>query len=241
MPLQPRALGTTLDENLTLHSGLCVSAGPEGAIGLDYQINSMLCKSHWSCVKVCGIAGAIDFSREPETLSEKFDLVLGLRAAPAFTRHAPPQGYFRWDAQDARSLMRLRSLVGEFEKPKFFNYRKKLCAHSRNEEIGCSAYIDDCSAEAISSEKSRQQIVVNPNLCVGCGACATVCPTGAIFHAYPRASEQGVKLKTLLATDARARWRCRLRRRTTISRPSFRRSRFPGTPDRRHKRHALQR
>ncbi|MEO7391272.1 MAG: 4Fe-4S binding protein, partial [Ramlibacter sp.] len=77
---------------------------------------------------------------------------------------------------------------------------QKLCAHSRNETVGCNACIDVCSAEAISSEKSRQQIKVNPNLCVGCGACTTVCPTGAITYAYPRASEQGLKFRTLLAT-----------------------------------------
>jgi ferredoxin len=64
--------------------------------------------------------------------------------------------------------------------------------------------VDICSAEAISSDKSRQQIKVNPNLCVGCGACTTVCPTGALTYAFPRASEQGTKLKTLLSTYQKA-------------------------------------
>ena len=146
----------------------------------------------------------LTFGREPQSLSEKFDLVLDLRATPAFTQHALPQGYFRWDGQDSRTLLQLRALVGEFEKPKFFNYKQKLCAHSRNEKIGCSACIDVCSASAISSEKSRQQIKVNANLCVGCGACTTVCPTGAISYAYPRPAEQGAKIKTLLSTYARA-------------------------------------
>jgi ferredoxin len=101
-------------------------------------------------------------------------------------------------------LLRLRELVGEFEKPKFFDYKQKLCAHSRNEQVGCNACVDICSAEAVSSDKSRQQIKVNPNLCVGCGACTTVCPTGALTYAYPRVSEQGVKLKTLLSTYQKA-------------------------------------
>jgi len=64
--------------------------------------------------------------------------------------------------------------------------------------------VDICSAEAISSEPARQQIKVNPNLCVGCGACTTVCPTGALSYAYPSAPEQGVKLKTLLSTYQQA-------------------------------------
>ena len=81
--------------------------------------------------------------------------------------------------------------VGEFEKPKFFHYKQKICAHSRNEQIGCTACIDVCSAQAIRSDASMKGrlvkgqpggsagIVVEPHLCVGCGACTTVCPSGA--------------------------------------------------------------
>ena len=39
---------------------------------------------------------------------------------------------------------------------------------------------------------------------MGCGTCTTVCPTGAISYAYPRAGDQGLKLKTLLGTYARS-------------------------------------
>src|SRR5690606_15846907 len=102
------------------------------------------------------------------------------------------------------TLLRLRELVGEFEKPKFFDYRQQLCAHSRNETVGCRACIDICSARAISSDSHHQRIVVNPNLCVGCGACTTVCPSGALTYTYPRATDQGGKLRTLLATYSKA-------------------------------------
>ena len=193
--------------DLCTRCNACVAACPEGAIGLDYQIDAAACASHRACVKACQVAGAIDFSRPPAVLSERFDLVLDLRGAsatPTFNQHALPQGYFRWDGQDLQTVLKLRELVGEFEKPKFFVYRQKLCAHSRNEKTGCTACVDICSAEAIRSETSRQQIKVNPNLCVGCGACTTVCPTGALTYAYPRASDQGTKLKTLLSTYAAA-------------------------------------
>jgi ferredoxin len=193
-----------IDLDLCTRCNACLTACPEGAIGLDYQIDLSLCTSQRACVKACGVAGAIDFTREPQALSEKFDLVLDLRTAPSFAQHAPPQGYFHWDGRDLATLLRLRELVGEFEKPKFFVYKQKLCAHSRNEVVGCNACIEICSAEAISSEKSRQQIKVNPNLCVGCGACTTVCPTGALTYAYPRAHEQGLKFKTLLSSYAKA-------------------------------------
>ncbi len=215
-----------IDLDLCTRCNACLVACPEAAIGLDYQIDLNLCQSHRACVKACQAAGAIDFSRVPETASETFDLILDLRATPAFSQHALPQGYLRWDGRDAKPLMTLRALVGEFEKPKFVLYKQKLCAHSRNEKTGCTACIDVCSASAISSERgvagppqgaerplggqrsvgasqSRQRVLVNPNLCVGCGTCSTVCPSGALSYAYPRASEQGVRLKTLLATYAR--------------------------------------
>jgi ferredoxin len=197
-----------IDLDLCTRCNACVAGCPEQAIGLDYQIDLARCASHRMCVKLCEVAGAIDFERQSETCSERFDLVLDLRAAPAFLQHARPQGYFHMPGGESpemlATLLELREQVGEFEKPKFFVYKQKLCAHSRNETVGCNACVDICSAEAITSDKGRQQIKVNPYLCVGCGACTTVCPTGALTFAYPRPADQGLKFKTLLSTYRQA-------------------------------------
>jgi ferredoxin len=198
-----------IDPDLCTRCNACIAVCPEQAIDFSYQIDLSRCKSHRACVRACDAAGAIDFERAPESQTERFDLVLDLRDAPAFTMHAPPQGYLHAPSRDAQRLfdavLKLRELAGEFEKPKFFVYQPKLCAHSRNEVVGCRACIDVCSARAIASEATTGGgIRVEPHLCVGCGACTTVCPSGALGYAYPDAPQLGRRLRTLLATFAAA-------------------------------------
>ncbi|ANA32636.1 4Fe-4S binding protein [Ralstonia mannitolilytica] len=189
----------------------CIDACPEDAIDALYQIDLDRCRDHRACVKACADAMAIDFGRAeaPQTLSGQFDLVFDLSDTPAFTQHQPPQGYFHAGADAGKQLsasLALLQMVGEFEKPKFFQYKESICAHGRNGQVGCDACVQVCSASAISSQwkDGRGSVQVTPNLCVGCGACTTACPTGAMTYAYPSAPYQGRKLKTLLNTYASA-------------------------------------
>jgi ferredoxin len=130
----------------------------------------------------------------------KFDLVLDFSAEPLFAMRQPPQGYFHPASSDAgleEILAELRESVGEFEKPRYFAYRENICAHSRSQVQGCNACIEICSTEAISSDGDH--VKVDPHLCMGCGACSTVCPSGAMTYQFPRVADRGAQLKQLLS------------------------------------------
>lgn len=196
-----------IDLDLCVRCNECISACPEDAIDLLYQVDEEKCRRHGDCVRACGAVGAIDFARNMQASERngEYDLVLDVSDPPLLTMHQPPQGYFA-PGKDAHAqldaLMRLTQMIGEFEKPKYFKYKERLCAHGRNRKIGCNACVDICSAKAIQEDGDR--IRVDPHLCVGCGACTTVCPTGALGYAYPDAPHIGKRLKTITATYVRA-------------------------------------
>jgi ferredoxin len=185
--------------------GACVEVCPESAIDFHFQVDQNKCKNHLDCVKACGAVGAIDFNRIATSRAAEFDLVLDLSPVPILSMSQPPQGYLapgKDIASQFDAVLRMTQMVGEFEKPKFFLYKEKLCAHSRSGKNGCSACIEVCSTEAITAFGDKVQ--VNPNLCAGCGACTTVCPSGAMSYAYLRAPDQGLRIKTMLSTYTKA-------------------------------------
>jgi ferredoxin len=136
----------------------------------------------------------------PHAREATFDLVLDLGSEPLFTMPQPPQGYFapRGDSrQVALALAELREAVGDFDKPRYFAYDPAICAHSRSKLEGCNQCIEICSTRAISPEADG--VRVDAHLCMGCGGCATVCPSGAMTYAFPTVEYMGERMRVMLA------------------------------------------
>lgn len=195
-------LQNPIDPEMCTRCGSCIAVCPEGAIDLSFQIDLQKCQSHRDCVIACSSIGAIAFDRVDRKRNAEFDLILDLRVSPTMRMSQTPQGYFapgQDPLEQALTVNQLLEMVGEFEKPKYFVYNEKVCAHGRNGKVGCNACIDVCSTGAISSffKSGQGSVEVNPNLCMGCGACSTVCPSGAMRYNYPSVPHQGQELKTL--------------------------------------------
>tara|TARA_R110002050_G_scaffold9504_1_gene33278 strand:+ start:433734 stop:435260 length:1527 start_codon:yes stop_codon:yes gene_type:complete len=185
------------------------SAGRLLLVGTEQQIaavSSHLDLTHLelltSSLKPTQIEGWLGkFSVELDSKNITVDLVLDLSEQPVVTSHVLPLGYFapRDDAQAlAEALQQLPELIGSFDKPRYFNYKPSICAHSRRQLAGCSQCLDACPADAIIS--TGDTVSVNPSLCQGCGSCTAVCPSGAMSYALPTLDASVNRLKIMLQT-----------------------------------------
>lgn len=132
------------------------------------------------------------------TKLSSFDLVIDLSNKPMLKQSLLPFGYFspQNDFELEEVIRTLPDMLGDFEKPKFFEYNADICAHGNSGLKACQRCINACPAEAITSIKDI--INVNPYLCQGGGTCATVCPTGAIQYVYPRLQDTLGKIRCML-------------------------------------------
>jgi len=133
--------------------------------------------------------------------SGAFDLVLDLSETPVLSAALKPFGYLHVSNHDEidDAISSLGELIGDFEKPRYFDYKRDICAHSRSKLGGCNRCIDVCTTSAIRSDGEGVQ--VDPFLCQGCGSCSTVCPSGAMSYAFPRVADAINKTREL-AVDA---------------------------------------
>ena len=150
---------------------------------------------------------ALTFEAPRDGASSRCDLILDLTGgAPLFPAAEKRDGYFNPDpgnpAAVQRALFDLTDMVGEFEKPRYVDFRADLCAHSRSKLTGCTRCLDVCPASAITPDGDT--VAIDPHLCGGCGACNSVCPTGAASYAMPPSDFLLARLRTVMTTYFKA-------------------------------------
>ena len=161
------------------------------------------------CVAACGAIGAIDFGRAARKRARASTSIWcsTCSASRRSRMHQPPQGYSRRapmplaQAHAAGRAARAGRRVREAEVLRRTRRRSARTA-ARSSRLQRSA---STSARPRRSAPTATTIAVEPHLCMGCGACTTVCPSGALTYAYPRVPDLGARLRTLLATYAQGR------------------------------------
>ncbi len=129
------------------------------------------------------------------------DVLLDISGGPAlFAAPDLRDGYVRADPGDPaavlRAVLKVRDLVGTFDKPLYITFTADLCAHARSRIVGCRRCLDLCPTGAIVP--AGDSVAIDEAICAGCGECAAACPTGAAAYALPPIDALMRKFRTLL-------------------------------------------
>lgn len=131
------------------------------------------------------------------------DIIVDLSGdAPLFPAPDKRDGYVRAEPSDAvavqKAMFDATDLVGRFEKPRYLKIDPAICAHKRNEIVGCDLCLNVCPTSAAVPDGDH--VSVDATICSGHGACASVCPTGAIVFDLPRGNALLERLRTVTRT-----------------------------------------
>ena len=123
--------------------------------------------------------------------TSRCDLILDLSGgAPLFPAHELRPGYLRADPAMRRRLRKLFDTASRTRR-----HVRQASLHRLHTGALCiipappnglqCAELDLCPTGAITP--NGDHVSIDPNICAGCGACASACPTGAAAYALPPA------------------------------------------------------
>lgn len=96
-------------------------------------------------------------------------------------------------------------VLNRLESP-FISVFQHRCVKVRNRNAVCTRCADACTSGAI--HLGRDGIEVNPALCIGCGTCASACPTSALVTHHPSDAKLFDECRQALAASKEAKTIC---------------------------------
>ncbi len=76
----------------------------------------------------------------------------------------------------------LRANIKQYEYKKYTIYDKNICQYHERREVICSKCEEVCPTVAISKDDTSKTLAFSQINCTGCGACISVCPSGALEY-----------------------------------------------------------
>lgn len=90
----------------------------------------------------------------------------------------------------------IAAMLGSIESDKIAVHEER-CISVRNRNAGCLRCVEACTSGAIAY--CDNELTVKPDRCIGCGTCATACPTCAIEIRKPSDEELTAQIKQAIA------------------------------------------
>jgi ferredoxin len=165
-----------IDRELCSYCGKCGSACPEDCLSEQLVIDFSRCTLCRECERVCPVQ-AIDISAA-ETRSLHIPAVVVLHG-PAVDLPEERLGIF-----SEETLPDLFATVSAVEIQEVIGCDNRICQYAGRLGIGCTLCRDICPSSAITL--GADGVAVDVRACRECGACVSVCPTGALqYERFP--------------------------------------------------------
>ena len=93
------------------------------------------------------------------------------------------------------SIANMLGLIEQVDSP-YITVHQDRCALVRNRHADCLRCAGVCTSGCIRYDEQTEQLIVSPELCIGCGTCATVCPTCCLEAHHPNDTEMIERCRT---------------------------------------------
>lgn len=161
-----------IDLSACTYCGACGPVCPVDCIDPQLYVDFEQCTFCRECEKVCGQNAVDIYGVIRKTITTPAVIMLG-----EFALDLPEKQNGIFGEQDIQKYF---STLFTTSIEETVTCDQALCHHSSKAKAGCSACVNSCSYGAITGGPNGIQI--DYQLCMECGQCVAVCPTGAMQH-----------------------------------------------------------